>query len=73
MASVTPNTYTVQIDSNYRDLSKYPLSTDFSVRFNTIDQTGPSVNGLPYNSQFQVPCQIELKYFSQQRFLHLTN
>ncbi len=37
MTSVTPNTYTVQIDSNYRDLSKYPLSTDFSVRFNTVE------------------------------------
>lgn len=59
MASVTPNTYTVQIDSNYRDLSKYPLSTDFSVRFNTVEQTGPSVNGFPYDNSTSLPTQID--------------
>ncbi len=59
MASVTPNTYTVQIDSNYRDLSKFPLSTDFSVRFNTTVQTGASVNGYPYDGSTSLPTQID--------------
>ena len=59
MASISPNIYTVQIDSNYRDLSKYPLSTDFSVSFKTSDNTGPEINGLPYQNGFQLPSQID--------------
>lgn len=59
MSIISQNVYTVQVDSNYRDLSKYPLSTDFSVRFKTNNQTGPEVNGLPYNNGFQLPCQID--------------
>jgi hypothetical protein len=57
-------TYTVQIDSNYRDINNYPLSTDFAVRFNTIQQTGPSVNGLPTDSTFNLQTQIDPDFVS---------
>jgi hypothetical protein len=57
-------TYTVQIDSNYRDLNNYPLSTDFAVRFNTIQQTGPAVNGLPTDGNFNIQTQIDPDFVS---------
>ena len=41
------NVFNLQIDSNYRDVSQYPLATDFAVRFNTTSDDGQQVSGLP--------------------------
>jgi hypothetical protein len=55
------NTYTVQIDSNYRNASKYPISTDFNVRFNNKSTSlQDSLNGYPLNNNsFNLKTQID--------------
>lgn len=43
--------YTVQVDSRFRDLEKYPNTTDFGVSFKKRTSTTPFVEGLPVNSE----------------------
>jgi hypothetical protein len=42
--------YTVQVDSRFRDLEKYPNTTDFGVSFKKRTSTTPFVEGLPVNT-----------------------
>ena len=50
------NVFNLQIDSNYRDVSQYPLATDFAVRFNTTADDGQQVSGLPIDNNFNLFC-----------------
>ena len=50
--------YNVQIDSKYRDISKYPTFTDFSVKFKN-NNTSTYLNGYPIDNNFNIPSQID--------------
>lgn len=59
--------YTVQVDSRFRDLEKYPNSTDFGVSFKKRTSTSPFVEGIPVNNEasnssltnFKIPVSID--------------
>lgn len=59
--------YTVQVDSRFRDLEKYPNTTDFGVSFKKRISTTPFVEGLPVNNEangtngtnFNLPVSID--------------
>ncbi len=48
--SSNTTTYYVDINSQYRDVEKYPNPTDFAISFSTNTQTGYFPQGLPLNS-----------------------
>ena len=67
---MTTPSYYVTVDSEYRDYEKYPIPTDFSVKFKNTN-TGLNLLGLPYgptgtspSELFFTPLQIDPDYFS---------
>ena len=56
--------YTVQVDSRFRDLEKYPNTTDFGVSFRKRTSTTPFVEGLPVNSENSEYAGVELTNFN---------
>ena len=58
MSLASTTQYNVQIDSKYRDISKYPTFTDFSVKFKN-NNTSTYLNGYPIDNNFNIPSQID--------------
>lgn len=56
--------YTVQVDSRFRDLEKYPNTTDFGVSFRKRTSTTPFVEGLPVNSENSEYGGVEVTNFN---------
>lgn len=76
--SLTPTTsYYVTVDSQFRNLEKYPYDTDFGVTFQEPTSTGPFVTGLPISggnnttNNYFTPLQIDPDYISS--YWKLTN
>lgn len=55
LSTSNTNQYYVTVDSNYRDESKYPLSTDFGVSFETKDPTLNYPQGVPVDKTQMFP------------------
>ena len=53
------NEYFVTIDSEFRDNEKYPIETDFAVKFQTGTSDNPFVKGVPVSNDFFIPLQID--------------
>ena len=54
------NTYYVDINSNFRDLNKYPNPMDYAVSFRKFQGTGTFLNGLPLTpTSFYEECSID--------------
>ena len=57
--SLSPTTtFNVQIDSQYRDVSKYPTFTDFGVKFKN-NNTGTNLSGYPLTNAVNIQTQID--------------
>ena len=49
ISAIEKNSYFVNVDSYFRDTSKYPNATDFGINFSTFNGTGTYVKGEPFN------------------------
>jgi hypothetical protein len=77
MSSTPTANYYVTVDSQFRNLEKYPYDTDFGVTFQEPTSTGPFVTGLPISggnnttNNYFTPLQIDPDYISS--YWKLTN
>lgn len=58
MSLSSTSSFNVQIDSQYRDISKYPTFTDFGIKFKNTN-TGTAFNGNPLNNYTNIQTQID--------------